>query len=83
MREYSGKEFSWNGNSLYKGKDFTGFEAVPMQVLGKEMFKIKWPDKMLSSDYYNKARAKDHAMREARRFYNIKDEATEPVETLK
>lgn len=53
---------------LFKGEEDTGFsvEAIVDGFMfdhkGK-MWRVRWPDGVLSKDYYNLSRARDHAAR--------------------
>lgn len=62
MKHYGQSDYEWKNNKLYLNDKKTGYSIVPDGGLGK-MFKVRWPDGVLSEDYYNLTRAKDHASR--------------------
>lgn len=49
---------SWESNILYFQD-----KAVMSIIPDISMFRVQWEDKTTSVDYYNKTRAKDHAVR--------------------
>lgn len=49
---------SWKNNQLVH-KDELKMEVVPSE---EGLFRVKWPDGVLSQDHYNLTRAKDHCM---------------------
>jgi hypothetical protein len=55
------KQLSFKFKELYHGKERTGFSVVP--TLHSNMYRIQWPDGVLSEDMYNLTRARDHAAR--------------------
>lgn len=60
MTIHSRKELKWVKSSLWY-KD-TYILAIVEDLEQKGMFWIKWPDGTQSDDYYNKTRARNHAM---------------------
>lgn len=72
MRVYGAEEFKFKGTSLYLAEQETGFEIIPFNVYGVEMWRILWPDQAVSEDYYNKVRAKEHCIHAALSDYNTK-----------
>lgn len=46
---------------LFKGGDSTGYEVLSLYEYGQRMYRIKFPDGVVSKDYYNLYRAKDNA----------------------
>lgn len=66
MRIYARSELRWRKNKLCLGsrtkalmevQRYSAFEEYP------ECYQVKWPDGVLSEDFYNLSRAKDHAVR--------------------
>lgn len=53
---------SFKFKKLYHSDEDTGFSVVPDDKVEK-MFRVRWPDGVLSADYYNLTRARDHAAR--------------------
>lgn len=60
MRVYSYKEFSWKENDLFYQEEL--LYAVVSDEKYPSMFRIKWPDGILSADFYNLTRARDNAI---------------------
>lgn len=60
MTIHSRKELKWVKNSLWHKDNYIC--AVVEDLEQKGMFWVKWPDETQSKDYYNKTRAKNHAM---------------------
>lgn len=56
----SKKDITFKEDKLYHGDKDTGYSVVPGGPEYK-MWKVSWPDGVLSQDYYNLTRAKDHA----------------------
>lgn len=54
------KQLNFKFKKLYHGDKDTGYSVVPGGPEYK-MWKVSWPDGVLSDDYYNLTRAKDHA----------------------
>ena len=82
MRVYGSNEFSWKDNRLYLGKKYTGFSVMsdePEHLGGIEMFFVVYPDGVLSKDYYNLSRAKQHCVDEAMSAINTTKESTQSV----
>lgn len=54
------KDITFKEDKLYHKGENTGFSVVrdPDTYL---MVRVRWPDGVLSKDYYNMTRAKDHA----------------------
>lgn len=65
---HSRKELSWVKNSLWHKGNY--ISAIVEDTAHPGMFCIKWPDGSESNDYYNKTRAKDHAIRLALKDLN-------------
>lgn len=63
--------WTWKNRKLFLSGEFTGFGISEFEILGERMYKIKYPDAVLSEDYYNQTRAKDHAMGLASRMLNL------------
>lgn len=67
MRIYSNAEFHWKNNKLYLGKKGTGFSVFNAE---EDLYWMKWPDGIISADYYNLSRAKDNCRQIALTQYN-------------
>jgi len=52
------KDIRTEYKKLYHGDKDTGFAVVPSETKG--MWRIRWPDGILSADHYNYARAREH-----------------------
>lgn len=75
MRIYSKNETKWKENVLfYSGKPV--MEVVQDETY-QTMWRIKYPDGVLSADMYNKTRAKDHCETEFLKTINLETEDTE------
>lgn len=63
------KNFKWNKQSLfYQGKEVASVVPDEKYILD-DMWRVKWPDGVLSQDCYNLTRAKDNAIKyEVRRL---------------
>lgn len=68
MNYYGSRRLSWSKNKLYLGKQVL-FEVVPDST-HKGMFRIKWPDGVLSEDLYNLSHAKDNSVKLALKQLN-------------
>ena len=51
------RDLTFTGNSLYHGSKDTGYSVVLWSVNG---WKVRWPDGVLSADWYNLARAREN-----------------------
>lgn len=60
MTVYGRKDLKWVKNSLWNKDNY--ILAIVPDKNAKGMFWIKWPDGTQSKDYYNKTRAKNHAI---------------------
>lgn len=82
--------FNWIGAFLYDGKKDTKYSVVfwegpmiPQDVEGK-LYKIKYPDEILSEDYYNLTRAKEHCISEySTGIRSRRNGARKPVDAFK
>lgn len=75
----SSDKLSFKFKKLYYFEKDTRFSVVPDSVEG--MWRVRWPDGVLSQDYYNLVRAKDHC---AKVFMELGNTAVEsPVDALK
>lgn len=56
---------NFRSHTLFKGDQNTGWSVVPdKKIVGlAKMYRVRWPDGVLSVDYYNYTRARDHAAR--------------------
>lgn len=55
------KDFSWKKNKLFLKEEDIKVSVVPDKE-NKDMFRIKWGNKEVSDDFYNKSRAMDNAL---------------------
>lgn len=55
------KDFNWKKNKLFLRTEDTKISVVPDKEQ-EGMFRVKWPDGVLSEDFYNLARVKDTAI---------------------
>lgn len=60
MKHYGQSDFDWKKNKLYLTGKKTGYSVIEEKG-HPGMFRIRWPDGILSEDFYNLTRAKDHA----------------------
>lgn len=58
MKHYAPSDFQWKDLDLYLGIKETGFSVEKTKT--ELMFRVKWPDGVLSEDYYNLPRAREH-----------------------
>lgn len=78
--------FNWKGNKLYLGDKNTKYEIRPCEVENAPtaFYKIKFPDGVVSEDFYNLTWAKTNCIRGAALEYNTGDLALEsPVGAFK
>lgn len=52
--------FNWRENQLYVQEDNTGVSIVPDATYA-DLWRVRWPDGVLSDDFYNKTMAKENA----------------------
>lgn len=52
------KDLSWVKKKLHHGRKSTGFSVIP------SLWRVQYPDGVLSKDHYNLTRAKEHASNE-------------------
>lgn len=63
MSNYGTEVLSWKENKMmFKGKMV--MSVVPHEA-HKNMFRVRWQDKVLSADFYNLTWAREHALNEA------------------
>lgn len=73
-------DLNYKFKKLYHGTKDTGFSVVK-DTETENMWRVRWPDGILSEDYYNLTWAKDHA---ARLYAEDQNKAgSEPVGALK
>ena len=75
MRIYARKELKWKNYDLFL-KDRRVI-AIYEKDDNPELFYVEWNDEVRSADYYNKPRAKEHAMLMALRELNNEVEEEE------
>lgn len=75
----SSDKLSFKFKKLYYFEKDTEFSVVPDDVEG--MWRVRWPDGVLSQDYYNLVRAKDHCAKVFMELGNIAPES--PVDAFK
>lgn len=73
MNVYGRSRFTWVKNSIWFKDQY--ILAIVEDLETKGMFWIKWPDGTQSKDYYNKTRAREHAMKLAMHQVNGVEEA--------
>lgn len=56
------KDVNFRYKQLYHGEENTGWSVVEDKTF-LTMWRVRWPDGVLSEDYYNYTRARDHAAR--------------------
>jgi len=74
MKTYSRKDLKWKGYDLML--EDRKLSAIYEKDDNPFMFQVEFLDGVLSEDYYNKTRAKEHAMRIALKELNKTDEET-------
>lgn len=73
MTIYGQHNFSWKKNELYQGKEKTGISVILYCPIDN-LYRIRFSDGRLSSDYYNLTRAKDNAKKYEMRRLNMSEE---------
>ena len=63
--------FNWKRNKLYLGEENTGF-SVQQKFYASDtnFYWVRWPDGVLSEDFYNLTRAREHCISEATKSIN-------------
>lgn len=59
-------KYAWKLNNLYDGTELV-MSVVPDKTY-PQLWRVKYPDGVLSDDLYNQARAKEHAVSEIERI---------------
>lgn len=68
MKIYTSRDLRIENKKVFYGEEDTGFSAVPNSVYSN-MWRVRWPDGILSEDLYNIQRAKEHSVMECLRWY--------------
>ena len=62
-KKYGASDLNTRFKKVFVGDEDTGFSIVPSETEG--MWRVSYPDGVLSKDHYNKTRAREHSITEA------------------
>lgn len=75
MRTYGRDRLVWRPGYHIECEGKFYCSVIPVEG-NEKMYKVGWPDGIVSKDYYNLTRAKDHAVKETLKLLNniVEDE---------